>query len=131
MSKLRALQGLLNYSKSLVFTQTKDLTLKGTQEFQTSLAGKTGEEPKHWDKARKKDLTVKSPEEDKDQDLASETDGDKCRQSSDHLKPSKSSISVSERSQWKLKFEEKGRVEPRIEDIGIFLSVTTLNSLGY
>ena len=95
-----------------------------------NLVGKTGE-PENWDKARKKDLTVKSPEEDKDQDLASETDGDKCRQSSDHLRPSKSSISVLKRSRWKLKFEEKGQVEPRIEDIGIFLSVTTLNSLGY
>ena len=108
MSGLRALQGFLNYSKSLVFTQTKDLTLKGTQEFQTSLAGKTGEEPKHWDKARKKDLTVKSPEEDKDQDLASKTDGDKCKQSSDLMRHSKSSILESERLRHKLKFQEKG-----------------------
>ena len=39
-----------------------------------NLVGKTGGEPEHWDKARKKDLTVKSPEEDKDQDLTSETE---------------------------------------------------------
>ena len=61
-----------------------------------NLVGKTGEEPENWDKARKKDLTVKSPEEDKDQDFTSETDGDKCKQSSDrmrHSKSSKSSIS--------------------------------------
>ena len=30
-----------------------------------NLVGKTGE-PENWDKARKKDLTVKSPEKDKD-----------------------------------------------------------------
>ena len=76
-------------------------------------------------------MTVNSPEEDKDQDLASETDGDKCKQSSDRMRLSKSSILESERLQRKLKFQEKGRVEPRIEDIRIFLSVTTPNNLGY
>ena len=58
-----------------------------------NLVGKTGGEPEHWDKARKKDLTVKIPEVDKDQDLASKTEGDKCKQSSDRMRPSKSSIS--------------------------------------
>ena len=57
-----------------------------------NLVGKTGE-PENWDKARKKDLTVKIPEEDKDQDFTSETDGDKCKQSSDRMRHSKSSIS--------------------------------------
>ena len=47
------------------------------------------------------------------------------------MRPPKSSISESERLQRKLKFQEKGQVEPRIEEIGIFLSMTTLNSLGY
>ena len=75
-------------------------------------------------------MTVKSPEEDKDQDLASGTKNDTCRQSSDRMRPSKSSISESERLRRKLKFQEKGRVEPRIEEIGIFLSKTTLNSLS-
>ena len=37
----------------------------------------------NWDKARKKDLTVKGPEEDKDQDLASKPEGKKCKPSSD------------------------------------------------
>ena len=74
-------------------------------------------------------MTVKSPEEDKDQDLEFETEGDKGKQSSDRMRPSKSSISESERLRRKLKFQEKGRVEPRVEEIGIFLSVTTLNSL--
>ena len=32
-----------------------------------NLGGKTGEEPENWDKARKKDLTIKNPEKDKDQ----------------------------------------------------------------
>ena len=56
---------------SLVFTflyatnQTKYFTLKGTWEFHTNLKEKTGGEPEKWDKARKKDLTEKSPEEDK------------------------------------------------------------------
>ena len=136
MSELRALWGLLNCSKSLVFTflcttnQTKDLTLKGTWEFQINLVGKTGGEPENWDKARKKDLTVKSPEGDKDQDLLSGTEGDKCRWSRDRMRLSKSSISESERLQRKLKFQEKGRVDPRIEEIGMFLSMTTLSSLG-
>ena len=47
------------------------------------------------------------------------------------MKPSKSSILESERLRQKLKFQEKGRVEPTIEKIGIFLSKTTLNNLGY
>ena len=122
---------------SLVFTllwatnQTKDFTLKGTWEFQTNLEGKIGGDQENWDKARKKYLTERSPEEDKSQDLASESEGNRCKPSSDRMRPSKSSISESERLQWKLKFQEKGRVEPRIEEIGIFLSKTTLNSLGY
>ena len=84
-----------------------------------------------WDKAIKKDLTVNNPEEDKDQDLASEVEVDKCIQSRNCMRHSRSSISESERLQRKLKFQEKGPAEPRIEEIGIFLSVTTLNSLGY
>ena len=47
------------------------------------------------------------------------------------MRPFKSSISESERLRRKLKFPEKGRVEPRIEEIEIFLSETTVNSLGY
>ena len=58
---------------------------------------KTGEESEKWDKARKKDLTIRSPEEDKDEDLASETNGDKCKQSSDRMRFSKSSTSELER----------------------------------
>ena len=46
------------------------------------------------------------------------------------MRLSKSSISESERLRWKLKFQEKGRVDPRIEEIGMFLSMTTLSSLG-
>ena len=46
------------------------------------------------------------------------------------MRHSRSFISESERLRRKLKFQEKGRAEPRIEEIGIFLSVITLNSLG-
>ena len=53
----------------------KDCTLKGIWEFQTNLEGKTWGDPKNWDKARKKDLTEKSPEEDKGHNLASGTEG--------------------------------------------------------
>ena len=95
-----------------------------------NLVGKTGGKPKNWDKARKKDLTIKSPEGDKDQDLISGTECDKCIRSRDHMRFSKSSISKSERFRRKLKFQENRRVEPRIEDIGVFLSVTTLSSLS-
>ena len=70
---------------------------------------KTGEESEKWDKARKKDLTVNSSEKDKDQDLASEIDGDKCKQSSDRMRLFKSSMLESERLRRKLKFQEKGR----------------------
>ena len=71
--------GLLNCSKSLVLTflwatnQTKDLTLKGTWEFQTNLVGKAGGESEYWDKARKKDFIVKSLEWDKDHDFIFKT----------------------------------------------------------
>ena len=78
-----------------------------------------------------KNLTINNPKEDEDQDLASKTDGDKRKQSSEHMRLSKSSISESERLRRKLKFQEKGRANPRIKDMGIFLSVTILNSLGY
>ena len=66
-----------------------------------------------------KNLTINNPKEDKDQDLASKTDGDKRKQSSEHMRLSKSSISESERLRRKLKFQEKGRANPRIEDMGI------------
>ena len=86
---------------------------------------------KNWDKARKKDLTEKSLEEDKGPNLASRTDGDKCTPSRDRMRPSKSSISESDKLRRKFKFQEKGRVGPRTEEIGMFLSKTTLNRLGY
>ena len=126
MSGLSALWGLLNCCKSVVLTflwatnQTKNLTLKETWEFQTNLVGKTGGESENLDKARKKYLTVKSPEGDKDQDLISGTKGDMCKRSRDRIRPSKSSISESERFRRKLKFQENGRVDPRIEEIGVF-----------
>ena len=137
MSGLRALWGLLNCSKSLVFTflcatsQTKALTLKGTWDFHTNLVGKNGDESGIWDKVVKKDLIVNNPEDNKDQDLASEADVDKFIQSRECMRHSRSSISESVRLRRKLKFHEKGRAEPTIEDIGIFLFITTLNSLGY
>ena len=137
MSGLRAFWGLLNCSKSLVFTflcaisQTKALTLNETWEFHTNLVGKSGDNPGICDKAIKKDLTVNNLEEDKDHDLASEAEVDICIQSRDHMRRSRSSISESKRLRRKLKFHVKGRLEPIIEDIGIFLFVTTLNSLGY
>ena len=74
---------------------------------------------------------MNNPEENKDHDLASETEVDICIQSRDRIRRSKSSISESKRLQRKLKFHEKGRTKPRIEDIEIFLSVTTLNGFGY
>ena len=73
---------------------------------------------------------MKSPEGDKDQNFIFGTEGDMCRRSRDCIRPSKSFISESERFQQKLKFQE-GRVDPRIEEIGVFVSVTTLSSLGY
>ena len=93
--------------------------------------GKNGDESGIWDKAVKKDLTVNNPEDNKDQDLASEAKVDKFIQSRECMRRSRSSISELVRLRRKLKFHEKGRAELRIEDIGIFLSVTTLNSLGY
>ena len=93
--------------------------------------GKNGDESGIWDKVVKKDLTVNNPEDNKDQDLASEVEVDKFIQSRECMRLSRFFILESIRLQRKLKFYEKGRVEPRIEDIGIFLSMTTLNSLGY
>ena len=40
-------------------------------------------------------MTVKSLEEDKDQDLTSETEDDKCKQSSDRMRPITSELSKS------------------------------------
>ena len=76
-------------------------------------------------------MTVKNPEGDKDQDLIFGIEGDICRRSRDRMRPSKSSILESERFWRKLKFQENGRVDPRIEEIGVFLFVTILSSLGY
>nr|CAN75065.1 hypothetical protein VITISV_005160 [Vitis vinifera] len=72
--------------------------------FLTNLVGKTGGKPEDCDKVRKKDLTVKSPEGNKGQDLISGTEGDKCRRSRDRMRLSKSSILESERLRQKLKF---------------------------
>ena len=122
---------------SLVFTflcatnQTKDFTLKGTWEFQTNFEGKFWGDPEDWDNARKNDLTEKSPEEDNGHTLASRTEGEKYKSSRDCMRPSKSSISKSDRLRQKFKFQEKGRDGPRTEEIEMFLSTTTLNSLGY
>ena len=69
------------------------------------MVGKTGGDSEYWDKARKKDLTVKRPKGDKDQDLLSGTEGDMCRRSRDHIRPSKSSISKSERFRRKFMVE--------------------------
>ena len=75
------------------------MTLKETWEFHTNLVGKLGDKSERWDKVRKKDLTVNNPEEDKDQDLASasETNSDKCKQSSDYMRHSKSSYLIIEK----------------------------------
>ena len=80
---------------------------------------------------KKKDLTVNNLEEDKDHNLASEADGDKCKQAIENMKLSNSSVSESKRLQRKFKFQEKGRVEPRIDDMGRFLVMTILNSPRY
>ena len=80
---------------------------------------KHGDELGIWDRAVKKDLTVNKPEDNKDHDLASEAEVDKFIQSRECMRRSRSSISESVRLRRKLKFHEKGRDEPRIEDIGI------------
>ena len=57
----------------------KGLDFEGDLRIPDKLVGKTGGDSKYWDKARKKDLTVKNLEGDKDQDLLSGTEGDMCR----------------------------------------------------
>ena len=103
----------------------KGLNFEGDLDFHTNLVGKKGDELGIWDKAVKKDLTVNNPEDNKDQDLASEVEVDRFIQSRERMRRSRSSISESVRLRRKLKFHEKGRAEPRIEDIRIFLSITT------
>ena len=93
--------------------------------------GKNGDESGIWDRVVKKDLTVNKPEDNKDHDLASEAEVDKFIQFRECMRRSRSSISESVRLRRKLKFHEKGRDKPKIEDIGILLSITTRNSLGY
>ena len=59
--------------------------------------GKNGDESGIWDKTVKKDLIVNNPEDNKDQDLASEADVDKFIQSRECMRRSRSSISESVR----------------------------------
>ena len=68
---LRALKGLLSCIMSLVLTflratnQTKALTLVGTFEFHTNFARRKISESEGVDNERKKDLTEKTPEEER------------------------------------------------------------------
>ena len=55
--------------------------------------GKKGDESSIWDKVVKKDLTINNPEDNKDQNLASEAEVDKFIQSREHMRRSRSSIS--------------------------------------
>ena len=74
-------------------------------------------------------MTINNPKEDKNHALAFETDGVKCKQARENMGFSSSSISESERLRRKLKFQEKGKVNPRIKEMGRFLTMTILNSL--
>ena len=71
----------------------KGLNFEGDLDFHTNLVGKKRDELGIWDKAVKKDLTVNSPEDNKDQNLASEAEVDKIIQSREHMRRSRSSIS--------------------------------------
>ena len=70
--------------------------------------GKNGNESDIWDKVVKKDLIVNNPEDNKDQDLTSEAEVDKCIQSRERMRRSRSSISELDRLRQKLKFHRKG-----------------------
>ena len=93
---------------SLAFTflyvtnQAKDLTLKGTWDFQTKLVERKGIRSRWLDKAIKKRLYYKI--KDKDQALTSRADGDKSKQVRDNISLSRSSFSKSERLWQKSKF---------------------------
>ena len=83
----------------------KGLDFKRDLSIPDKLGRENWRQLEYWDKARKKYLTVKRPEGDKDQDLLSGTKGDMCRRSRDHIRPSKSSISKSERFRRKFMVE--------------------------
>ena len=88
---------------SLVFTflcatnHVKALTLDETLDFHTNLAGKKGTNTDYLDKAKKKDFTKNVFVKDRDQDLVSRIEGDKCTRGSEDIILSKLSISKSVR----------------------------------
>ena len=95
---------------SLVFTllcttnQAKDLTIKGTSNFQTKLVEKKGTESEWLNKARKKGFTVNKPKENKNQTLAFGANRDKCKWVREVMSLSRSSISKLESLWRKLTF---------------------------
>ena len=54
------------------------MTFDRTLDFHTNLAGKKGTNTDYLDKAKKKDFTKNVFVEDRDQDLVSRIEGDKC-----------------------------------------------------
>ena len=78
------------------------------------------------DTAKKKDLTMYKPEEDKDQACESTAKGDKCTKLREDMSLSRSSISISMRIGQKLKFQENGKELPRTTEIVWFFTKITL-----
>ena len=78
------------------------------------------------DRAERNDITINIFEEDTNRPLILRTNGLKDTQKGKEMSLSGSSISTSVRLWRKLRFHEKEREEPRINETGAFPTVTTL-----
>ena len=58
--------------------QTRALTFEGAFDFHKNLVGRNNIGFEKFDKAKRKDLTVNKPDEDKDQVLEFSMEGEKC-----------------------------------------------------
>ena len=111
---------------SLVFiflyatNQGKGLTLKGTCDFQTKPIRKNGNGSVWLDKTQKNVFTTNKPKENKHQALAWGTKGYKCKEERENMSFSRSPTSKSERLRQKFKFQEKGLVVLRTNEIVLF-----------
>ena len=83
------------------------------------------------DKAKKKDLTINTHVDDKDQPLESAVKGDRCTEPRERKSLWNCSIFVSIRLRRKFRFKVEGGEEPRIIEMVKFIEGMTLYRSGY
>lgn len=96
-------------------------------DFQTKSIGNDGIGSIWLDRIEINDFTINKTEKDRDQALESGPNGDKYKCEREDMSLSRSSISKSERLRRKFRFQEKGSVDSRTDEIVGFLTVIILN----